>query len=127
MKLKSSATAADDLAEKMVADLESNLSESKYILDKIKKEKAILKNKVESVQSEIKVLNANLSVEESKNHKLKNQIQSLSVLNEFLKNLHTLISRLVMKSEVRQVDQNFDCYLYIYFRCFLIQLFIMKR
>ena len=127
MALKSSATAADDHAEKMVATQESDLLESKSNLGKIEKEKAILENKVVSVKNDIEVLNANLSVEESKTQELKNQIQSLSVLNEFLKNLHTLISRLVMKSEVRQVDQNIDCYSYIFFRCFLIQLFIMKR
>ena len=98
--LNLSAEAIVEDAEKLVATLKADLDECLDSLSTAEREKEALLSRLDDIKLEGIDLNAILDREKRKAAELEVKKKSLSSHNEFLKNFHTLISRLCSQSEV---------------------------
>ena len=98
--LNQSAKAIDEDAEKLVATLKADLDECLDSLSTAEREKEALLSRLDVIKLEQTDLNARLYGENRKAAELEMKKKSLSSQNEFLMNLHTLISPLCLRSEV---------------------------
>ena len=88
-------------AEKLVKDQKENLSQRQIDFDKIINEERNFKIRLDNKKRETIKLESRCRTENEKAKTLKIKIEQLATIDKFLKDFHTLIARLAMKSEVR--------------------------
>ena len=98
--LNQSAEAMDEHAERLVAGLETDLDECRDSLNTAKWENSTLLTRLDYIKSKEIVLNNRWKRENGKARELEMRMKTLSSRDEFLKNFHSLISRLCSTSEV---------------------------